>query len=117
MFNVVGRNQDDHVKNIAFLMNRRDRWRPSPAFDIFYAWDPRGDWKNRHQMSVNGKRDKLERGDLITLANVAGFKRPRASEMLDRIIETVRRWPDFAEKAGVEEVRAAQIQNSQRIYL
>jgi serine/threonine-protein kinase HipA len=37
LFNVVGRNCDDHVKNIAFLMNRRSEWRLSPAFDISFA--------------------------------------------------------------------------------
>jgi len=44
IFNVVGRNCDDHVKNIAFLMNRRGEWRLSPAFDISYAWNPSGQW-------------------------------------------------------------------------
>lgn len=114
MFNVVVRNHDDHVKNIAFLMNRRGKWRLSPAFDIAYAWDPRGEWTSRHQMSVNGKRDEFERKDLIALANAAGIKKARANEMVDRSIETVRRWPDFAEKAGVADARAAEIQASQR---
>ena len=117
MFNVVVRNHDDHVKNIAFLMNRRGKWRLSPAFDIAYAWDPRGEWTSRHQMSVNGKRDEFERKDLITLANAAGIKKARANEMVDRAIETVRRWPDFAEKAGVADARAAEIQANQRTNL
>jgi serine/threonine-protein kinase HipA len=117
MFNVVVRNHDDHVKNIAFLMNRRGKWRLSPAFDISYAWDPRGEWTSRHQMSVNGKRDEFEREDLIALANVAGIKKARANGMVDRAIETVRRWPDFAEKAGVADARAAEIQTNQRTNL
>jgi serine/threonine-protein kinase HipA len=33
VFNVIARNQDDHVKNIAFLMDKRGRWSLSPAFD------------------------------------------------------------------------------------
>lgn len=114
MFNVVGRNQDDHVKNIAFLMNRRGEWRLSPAFDICYARDPSGDWTSRHQMSLNGKRDGFEREDLTALANVAGIKKARANEMLDRTIETVRRWPDFAARAAVPDARAARIQTNQR---
>jgi serine/threonine-protein kinase HipA len=117
MFNVVVRNHDDHVKNIAFLMNRRGKWRLSPAFDISYAWAPKGEWTSRHQMSVNGKRDEFEREDLIALANVAGIKKARANEMVDRAIETVRRWPDFAEKAGVADARAAEIQTNQRTNL
>ena len=39
-FNVVARNQDDHVKNIAFLMDRAGVWRLSPAFDVTYAYNP-----------------------------------------------------------------------------
>ena len=117
MFNVVVRNHDDHVKNIAFLMDRRGKWRLSPAFDISYAWDPRGEWTSRHQMSVNGKRDEFEREDLISLANAAGIKKARANEMVDRAIETVRRWPDFAEKASVADARAAKIQANQRTNL
>ena len=59
IFNVVARNQDDHVKNIAFLMNREGEWNLSPAFDITYAYDPTGYWTSRHQMSINGKRDSF----------------------------------------------------------
>ena len=113
IFNVVGRNHDDHVKNIAFLMNRRGNWRLSPAFDISYAWDPRGEWTSRHQMSVNGKRDEIEREDLIALANLASIKKARVNEMVDSVIETVGRWPDFAEKAGISDARAAEIQANQ----
>ena len=117
IFNVVGRNHDDHVKNIAFLMDRQGAWRLSPAFDVSYSYDPRGEWTGRHQMSVNGKRDDFEREDLIVLANAAGIKRARADEMIDCVIETLRRWPYFAEKAGVSDARTAQIQANQRTYL
>ena len=117
MFNVVGRNHDDHVKNIAFLMDRRGRWRLSPAYDISYAWDPQGEWTSRHQMSINGKRNAFEREDLIALAHVAGIKRDRANRMVDQVIETVHRWPDFAEKAGVSQARVKEIQANQRTHL
>lgn len=115
IFNVVGRNPDDHVKNIAFLMNRRGKYRLSPAFDISYSWNPRGEWTSRHQMSINSKRDEIEREDLIALAKVASIKKTRANDMIDQVIETVRNWPDFAEKAGIEDERVAEIQANQRI--
>ena len=117
MFNVVGRNQDDHVKNIAFLMNRRGRWRLSPAFDVSYNYNPHGGWTNRHQMSINNKRDDFRREDLIVLANFAGIKKPRANEMLDRIIETVGQWLVFAEKANVDDKHAKKIKTNHRTYL
>jgi serine/threonine-protein kinase HipA len=117
IFNVVGRNHDDHVKNIAFLMNRRGQWRLSPAFDVSYAWDPSGEWTSRHQMSINGKRNGFGREDLIALANVAGMKNPRANDMVVHVIETMRRWPDFAEKAGVPDRRITEIQANLRTHL
>ncbi len=117
IFNVVGRNHDDHVKNIAFLMDRRGRWRLAPAFDISYAWDPQGAWTSRHQMSVNGKRDAFDRDDLVALANAAGIKKSPANEMVDRVVASVRRWPEYAAKAGVGDARMAQIQAAQRTHL
>jgi len=117
IFNVIGRNCDDHVKNIAFLMNRRGDWRLSPAFDISYAWNPSGEWTSRHQMSVNGKRDNFERKDLLALANTADIKKARAIQMVDRVIETVRRWPDFAGEAGVADGIIREIQTNQRTNL
>ena len=68
-------------------------------------------------MSINGKRDEIEREDLIALAEVASIKKARANDMVNHVIETVRRWPDFAEKAGVEDACVAEIQANQRIDL
>jgi serine/threonine-protein kinase HipA len=112
MFNVVGRNQDDHVKNIAFLMDRRGSWRLSPAFDVTYAYEPAGIWTGQHQMSINGKREQIGRNDLMALANIAGIKRNRANDMLDQVLQAVSRWETFAETAGVEDARMAQIRKT-----
>ena len=40
-FNVIARNQDDHVKNIAFLMDQPGRWTLFPAFDMTLLLLPR----------------------------------------------------------------------------
>jgi len=117
IFNVIGRNCDDHVKNIAFLMNRRGEWRLSPAFDISYAWNPSGEWTSQHQMSVNGKRDGFEREDLLALARAADIKKARAEQIIQRLIQVVHRWPDFAGKAGVSDEQVRQIQANHRTSL
>jgi len=114
IFNIVGRNCDDHVKNIAFLMNQRGEWRLSPGFDISYAWNPSGRWASKHQMSVNGKRDGFEREDLIQLAKTADIKKVRAGQMVQRVNEVIRCWPDFARKAGVNEEQIIKILDSHR---
>jgi serine/threonine-protein kinase HipA len=117
MFNVVGRNHDDHVKNIAFLMNRRGEWKLSPAFDVSYAYDPMGYWTSQHQMSINGKRDLISKQDLISLAKIVGIKTNRALEMLDRVITTMRLWQEIAGNVGVAEDRVRQIQATHRLSL
>lgn len=117
MFNVVGRNHDDHVKNIAFLMNRRGEWRLSPAFDVSYAYDPKGYWTSQHQMSINGKREMFTKQDLISLAKIAGIKSNRALEMLERVITTMRSWPEVADNIGIPEDRIRKIQSAHRLSL
>lgn len=116
-FNVIGRNCDDHVKNIAFLMNQRGEWRLSPAFDISYAWNPDSPWTGKHQMSINGKRDGFTRNDLLQLALLADIKIIQAEQMIKQIIDVFRRWPDFAGNAGVSEENIRKIKNSHRTNL
>ena len=58
VFNCIAVNQDDHVKNISFLMNRRGEWRLSPAYDVTYSYDVTNKWLSAHQMTINeGNRD------------------------------------------------------------
>ncbi len=117
IFNVLARNQDDHVKNIAFLMDKQGRWALSPAFDVIYAYNPSGDWTESHQMTVNGKRDGISRADLEVVARGASMKRGRAAAIHDEVHAAVSRWRDFAEEAGVEEGRAEKIQRALRLDL
>jgi serine/threonine-protein kinase HipA len=116
MFNVVCRNHDDHVKNIAFLMNRIGEWRLSPAFDVTYAFDPAGAWTRRHQMSINGKREGFTREDLFALAGIAGIKKARAGEMLSRVTAAAERWPEFAQASGVDGEDIRRIGRVMRIF-
>ncbi len=115
VLNVLIRNQDDHVKNIAFLMNRAGEWRLSPAFDVSYAYNPDGSWTHQHQMSLNGKRDHFELDDLVRFGVFCGFKPPRARAVIDEVHAQVGQWMRFAEQAGVDERMAAAIQRNLRL--
>lgn len=101
-FNVLAWNCDDHVKNVAFLMDRAGRWSLAPAFDATYAYNPGGAWTGAHQMSVNGKRRGIGQEDLLAAARAAGLKPRRAKEALDRVRAAVSRWNEFAEAADVD---------------
>lgn len=116
-FNVIARNQDDHVKNIAFLMDQDGRWSLSPAFDVSYAYAPSGAWTGQHQMSLNGKRDGFLEDDFAQCAAAASMKRGRATEILAEVCEAVAEWPSFAAAAGVTEENLERIAQTHRLGL
>ena len=108
-FNVVTRNQDDHTKNLAFLMDKAGRWHLAPAFDVIYAYNPSGAWTGQHQMSLGGKRDGFERADFVAFGRLARLRRGRAMALLDEVQAAARQWPSYAEAAGVPDERMEQI--------
>lgn len=99
VFNVAVRNQDDHTKNISFLMDRSGKWRLSPAYDMGFAYNPAGGWTSQHQMSVNGKFDNISRRDLLELANRNNIK--EANEIINQIIDVASGWAVTAREIGV----------------
>ena len=105
VFNIVARNQDDHTKNISFLMDESGKWSLAPAYDVTYAYDPKSKWMKSHQMSVNGKYDEINRNDILALAKNMNIK--KANEKIDKIIDVVSNWNSFAKKAKVntEQIR------------
>ena len=113
-FNILARNQDDHVKNIAFLMDKTGRWQLSPAYDVTYAYNPDGTWTANHQMTMNGKRDDFTLDDFKACAKVASMKRGRERAILDEVRDAVLRWPEFAAEAGVQPEKARAIEAALR---
>jgi serine/threonine-protein kinase HipA len=115
IFNIVARNQDDHVKNIAFLMDRQGAWSLSPAFDVTYSYNPAGDWTASHQMTVNGKRERFTREDLHACGKAANIKAGRCDSILHEVVTAVGRWPEFAAAAKVDERQAKAIGETLRL--
>lgn len=99
VFNVVIRNQDDHTKNISFLMDKTGKWTLSPAYDIGYAYNRNGSWTETHQMSINNKFDNITRADLLTCAAAINIK--NAVEIIDMVCDTASKWPEIALNCGV----------------
>lgn len=114
-FNVVARNQDDHVKNIAFLMNRAGVWSLSPAFDLTYSYNPQGYWTRQHQMSLNGKRNDFTIEDFKACAKSISMKRGRAEEIVGQVQEAVSQWQQIADRSGVPPFIADGIAKTHRI--
>lgn len=103
VFNVLARNQDDHVKNISFLMDRQGKWSLSPAYDITYSFNPNGKWTAMHQMVINGKRKEISKEDLLCSARAMGIKGNKALEIIMEINDVVKQFSNYARKADLDE--------------
>lgn len=114
-FNIIARNQDDHVKNIAFLMDKKGRWSLSPAFDLTYSYNPDGAWTASHQMTMNGKRDDFTMADFSACARTASMKRGRAETIVQQVQDTVTQWREYADQAQVKPAWRDQIQAALRL--
>lgn len=114
IFNIIGRNQDDHTKNIAFLMDRLGNWKLSPAYDMAYSYNPTGEWTSKHQMSLNGKRDEFTMEDLIEFGAKADLKKLQATKIIKKIESVFSRWTEYAKKANVFKEHTDSISNNLR---
>ena len=110
VFNVVARNHDDHCKNHSFVMDRQGRWSLAPAYDLCYSYSPSGRWTNRHQMSLNGKQTDFTFKDLLETGIKAGINNP--GEIIEKTVEIVSDWKEYAKDCGVKDVHAKQIESN-----
>lgn len=115
VFNIIGRNQDDHVKNIAFLMDKSGKWALSPAFDITYSFQPTGKWTSSHQMTLNGKRDHFMLDDFKACAKSVSMKRGRAEAIINEVRSIIIRWREYADAASVKAEHRDRIQANLRL--
>lgn len=109
VFNCLAVNQDDHVKNISFIMDRSGKWKLAPAYDITFSYDSANKWLRAHQMTVNGKTTGISVGDLIEAGTKMEIKKKRCMDIIDEISRTVSSFEKYAEQAGVKEETAALI--------
>ena len=117
VFNVVARNQDDHVKNIAFLMDRSGRWALAPAYDVTWACNPSNRWLQAHQMTVNGKRERITVADLVAIERRVGLVRGSAKRILAEVTDAVATWAEIAADVRVDPGTADAIERSLHLTL
>ena len=116
VFNVIIRNQDDHTKNIGFLMNRRGEWSLSPAYDVTYAYNPEGAWTANHQMTINGKRDAFTFDDLLACGEAADLRPRSVRALVAEVRGVVLRWNEFAAEAGIPSTWAQSLASTFRLF-
>ena len=113
VFNVTARNHDDHTKNHSFILKPNEEWRLAPAYDLCYSYSSTGRWTNRHQMSVNNKRDDFTYEDLLSVGQKMGIR--KAKIIIEEITEVVSRWDKYAADSGVGRYHKDQIAKNLRL--
>jgi serine/threonine-protein kinase HipA len=111
VFNCLAVNQDDHVKNISFLMDRSGKWTLSPAYDITFSYNPHNKWLRAHQMTVNGKTTDIVYSDLLAAGEKMEIKERRCKEIISQISTAVGNFSEYAEQAGIREKTYSYIQS------
>lgn len=101
VFNLLVKNQDDHVKNISFLMDRKGQWRLVPAYDITLSYLPGHRWLGAHQMSVNGKRTEITEKDLLTCGTGMDLPAAKCRRIVQQIREAISNWGYFAAQVSL----------------
>ena len=115
VFNVIVRNQDDHTKNISFLMGEDGVWRLSPAYDMGYSYNPNGGWTATHQMSINGKFDDITRKDLLECGAKNNIK--NASLIIDEVCEITSQWSTMAKESDVPQSLIDDIKDNMLLHI
>ena len=110
VFNVVARNLDDHTKNISFLMDKKGKWRLSPAYDVSWSYNPKGEWTSQHQMSINNKWTDITINDLLAVATAMSIKKPR--DIIEKVIDVVAHWPNYATSFDIPKQTIEAIQST-----
>jgi serine/threonine-protein kinase HipA len=113
VFNVVGKNCDDHTKNISFRLRQGQPWELSPAYDISFAHNPQGEWTKEHLMSANGRFDNIQRADVMEVADRFGIG--NAKVLVERVLDAVAQWPALAESNGIAQDVIKHIQGLQEL--
>lgn len=109
VFAVIGMNCDDHVKNFSFLMDREGKWSLSPAYDITFAYNPDNRWISQHQMTINGKSKEITDEDLIACGQKMGLNSDYCKSIIANTRNVVSGWLEYAERCGIAEERADEI--------
>ncbi|NKQ40838.1 MAG: type II toxin-antitoxin system HipA family toxin [Sulfurovum sp.] len=103
VFNIVGRNQDDHTKNFGFLMDKRGEWRLSPAFDLTYAFDPTGNWTKVHQLTLQGKQTDFSLDDLLSFGKYCNLSAKASKEIVQTTVAHFRSFDILAKDLEVSD--------------
>ena len=102
VFNVVGRNHDDHTKQFGFLMDKLGRWTFAPAFDLTYSYDPKGKWTKGHQIRLANKQSSFTRNDLIKFGEYCNLNEKKSNRIIDKTTSVFKSFPLYADEFNID---------------
>jgi len=101
IFNVLAVNQNDHVKNISFLMDRNGIWALSPAYDVTFACDSGNKWLQAHQMTINGKKSNILMNDMIACGQNMDITTFKCKKIIEEVKNAVKEWQIIARSVAI----------------
>ena len=120
VFNVLLVNQDDHVKNISFLMDKSGNWKLSPAYDITFSYNQNNIWLKAHQMLINGKNENITYDDLILSGKNMGISSVKCKKIINDVSKVLENIENYFARAGVGEKsfsKIVKVINGQQLFL
>ena len=99
VFNVIGRNVDDHTKNFGFNMKIDGTWNLSPAYDLTFSYNENYNSITPHFLSINGKNQNFNLNDILHLAQEYSIKNPK--NIINAINQSFLSWRKIAKKLNI----------------
>lgn len=101
IFNVIGRNIDDHTKNFGFNMNEKGVWNLSPAYDLTFSYNENFNRITPHFLSINGKNEDVNIKDILHVANEYSIK--GAKKIINEINQSFLNWKEIASELNISD--------------
>ena len=92
-FNVLASNQDDHSKNVAFMMDKGGDWALAPAYDLTFHRTSH----SQHKMLVNDTGAPTEK-DILALGKSFGLSKSLSDEIIDQVKSALSRFRALAKE-------------------
>lgn len=100
VFNIMVSNDDDHLRNHAFLYEPDGRgWCLSPLYDVVPK--PQVATERTLHLSVGAQGRAARLDNALTQSERFGLRAHHAAETIDRVVRAVRRWREVFEEAGL----------------
>lgn len=101
VFNIIGRNVDDHTKNFGFNLKENGDYNFSPTYDLTFSYNENFHRITPHFLSDNGKNEDLNLADILTVADEYGIKNPK--KIINEINEVFCDFRNIAEGLNTSE--------------